>query len=176
MANRKDQSPHHPGQEQEQALATAIRQQLDQQVDSLDASTVSRLRQARARAMEHAAGRLRRPAMPLWGAGLASASVFALAMLLWLSPPASLDDDALDYSSLDEGSLDNMEPLFTDTDILLDDESVEFYGELDFYLWLQREGLQREGLQLEGLPPNGLEPEELEPDRRQRQGPDSSEA
>ncbi|MBR9910771.1 MAG: DUF3619 family protein [Gammaproteobacteria bacterium] len=173
MANRKDPTPDHPGQEQdqdeEQALATAIRQQLDQQADSLDASTVSRLRQARARAMEHAAGRQRRPAMPLWGAGLASASVFALAMFLWLPPPASLDHDALDYSSLDEGSLDNMEPLFTDTDILLDDESVEFYGELDFYLWLQRGGLQ-----LEGLPPNGLEPEELEPDRRQ--GPDSSEA
>lgn len=98
---------------------------LDQSVEAIDVSVQARLRAARREALAASEARVR----PAWlmpvGSLAAAATVAALTVSLWLMPP----DKAVD------GQL----PLLEDIVLLSDSEGLEFYENLDFYLWLDDE-------------------------------------
>ncbi len=103
-------------------------QRLERRADELDAATLSRLRQARAAALAE----LEKPAARsvnnwVWAGGFASASVFAVALLLVLNndPPAG----------------QGFEQMLADTELLSEQDELEFFEELDFYVWLEDQGL-----------------------------------
>ncbi|GAB4300374.1 MAG: DUF3619 family protein [Thiohalomonadaceae bacterium] len=107
-------------QDDERRLIAQVRAALDDSVTNLDAVTRSRLAQARARAQ--------RPQrqrwywwLPLGGAVLAS----LFAAMLWLERPALLPGTAVDSA--------------TDFELLMANEDLELYQELDFYHWLAEE-------------------------------------
>lgn len=99
-----------------------VRAALDDGVAQLDGATRSRLAQARARALQpqHTAWRWWLPA-----GGAVFASVLATA--LWLGQPASLPGNGFDS--------------VTDFELLTAAEPLELYEQLDFYQWLEEEGL-----------------------------------
>ncbi len=103
----------------EKRFLESVRRELDQSVEALDAATLSRLNQARQRALDAGLGR------QVWwrplAAGLALASVAVLAVSLWLARPA-VEPQALD-----------------DLELLTAAEPIEFYEELEFYEWLDSE-------------------------------------
>jgi len=92
---------------------------LERSARELDPETLTRLAQARARALERA-GRRTHPRIWLLGGGLASASAAALAWLL-LSP------------SVEPGPALVVE----DLELLSSTESLELLQDLDFYEWLE---------------------------------------
>jgi hypothetical protein len=100
-----------------------IRQQLDRQ--TVDADTRRRLRLARAQALEagDAPGRL--PGNPASRAGLALAGIAALALLLMplldREPGPAPADGLVAF------------------EIATSSEPLEFYQELEFYLWLEQQ-------------------------------------
>ena len=98
---------------------------LDQSVDALDVSTQARLRAARRKAL--ATGETQhRPAWLMPVASLAAAAtVAALTVSVWLVPVDMAEDSELT-------------PL-EDIALLSDSEALEFYENLDFYLWLDEE-------------------------------------
>jgi hypothetical protein len=95
---------------------------LDKAVDELDGATQGRLRAARREAL---AARQSRPAWLVPLGGLATAATVAvLALSLWLLP-ARQQPTAL--------------PSVEDMVLLSDEAELEFYEDLDFYLWLDTE-------------------------------------
>jgi len=101
---------------------------LDQAADGLDDATLRDLRRLRraAVAASQPAPRDSRLAWWLPVGGLATAATAAvLTVSLWLTPAAH--DPAAQLSPLDDLAL------------LGDTESLEFYEDLDFYLWLEDE-------------------------------------
>ena len=94
--------------------------------ENLDAATLSRLRAARARALDAVTprdyARTRRPAwlLPV-GSFAAAGVVLAVASMLWFTVPAG-----------NSGSLADIENL----DLLTAVDNPEFYADLDFYRWL----------------------------------------
>jgi hypothetical protein len=109
--------------ERKPGFETRITRALDEEVARLDGATRSRLRQARARALDSMARRPAQHARWWLPAGAALASIF-LAVVLWR---------------------DQSEPFTaqlvapTDFELLSAEESLELYQDLDFYLWLERE-------------------------------------
>lgn len=104
---------------------------LDESVNELDVDTLRELRLRRSQAIE--ASR-KRPAwlMPVGGLAMV-ATVAAFSVSVWLAAPQS--------------GAENM-PAIEDMALLGDEESLEFYEELDFYLWLdesQQEQQQKAG-------------------------------
>jgi len=101
---------------------------LDRAVDGLDDATRRDLRRVRRAALlagKPAAGE-KRPAWLLPVGGLATAATVAvLTVSLWLTPP-------------ENNPVAQLPPL-EDLALLGDAESLEFYEELDFYLWLDDE-------------------------------------
>ncbi len=107
---------------------------LDQAVNGLDDATLRDLRRVRREAL--LAGKpvvsKKRPAWLLPVGGLATAATVAvLTVSLWLTPP--------------EHDLGTQLPPLEDLALLGDAESLEFYEELDFYLWLDDEDEQEAG-------------------------------
>ena len=107
---------------------------LDQAVDGLDDATLRDLRCVRREAL--LAGKPsvseKRSAWLLPVGGLATAATVAvLTVSLWLTPP--------------EHDLSTQLPPLEDLALLGDAESLEFYEELDFYLWLDDEDEQEAG-------------------------------
>ena len=102
-----------------------LKQALDQSSDTLDGKTLSRLRQARTKALES-------PYKPNyfshWGPVAAAASVSALAIGLWLYQPTQENHTMMA----------NLE----DLELLAAQEDIEFYEDLDFYLWLESQESQ----------------------------------
>ncbi len=101
---------------------------LDQAADRLDDATLRDLRQVRYEALlaGKPAASGKRPAWLLPVGGLAAAATVAvLTVSLWLTPPEN--DPAAQFSPLEDLAL------------LGDVESLEFYEDLDFYLWLDDE-------------------------------------
>jgi len=96
---------------------------LDQSADTLDDATLRDLRNARRKAVNASD---KRPAWLLPMGGLAAAAtVAAFSVSLWMSTPQPGMDAQLS-------------PL-EDLALLGDAESLEFYEDLDFYLWLDDE-------------------------------------
>lgn len=106
-------------------LLERIKESLDQQTDELDAATLSRLRQARARAVEEMDRKQQRfKPGAIWAGGFATAALAVTLVLVWPGnntlPPEFAQEVA-------------------DIELLSDDHSIEFYEELDFYLWLEQQ-------------------------------------
>lgn len=105
-------------------LLENIKTALDESCEHLDAGTLSRLLQARKSALSESA----RPS--LWqqfkipAAALATATTALVVALLYLAP---LNDMPHLYSSVD------------DIEMLMSEESPDFYEDLDFYSWLAEE-------------------------------------
>lgn len=106
---------------------------LDHSTQALDGETLARLNRARQAAL---AARRRRPA-PLWGGfAVAGASAMALALAIGLQrpppdPPVSSGIAPPPVASTTDEADDD----------LLAAEDLEFFEDLDFYQWLDREGL-----------------------------------
>lgn len=100
-----------------------VQSTLDRSVDELDDDTLRALRKARHKAVEASE---RRPVwlMPVGGLAMA-ATVAAFSVSLWMAEP----QPGVDAQLL---------PL-EDLALLGDAESLEFYEDLDFYLWLDDE-------------------------------------
>lgn len=98
---------------------------LDQAVETMDASTQARLRAARREALAASESRSR----PAWlmpvGSLAVAATVAVLTVSLWLVPPDTAVDPQL--------------PTLEDIALLSDSEALEFYENLDFYLWLDEQ-------------------------------------
>lgn len=115
-------------QDSDKQMIDQVKRSLDQQADELDAATLSKLRQARARALDemgHKTSRLKSGA--LWTGGLATAGACAVAlMLVWPEDPEITTEFG---------------PAIADAEMLSDENSIEFYQELDFYIWLDQQEL-----------------------------------
>lgn len=98
---------------------------LDQTEHTLDDATLRQLRLARHKAVEASEKKAHsRWLLPVSGLATA-ATVAVLTISLWLVPPENKPGDAL--------------PALEDIALLGDAESLEFYEDLDFYLWLDDE-------------------------------------
>ena len=106
----------------EREFSERARQLFRESVDGLDGETRSRLRQARAGAVD-AAGRRRLGLAPgrLVPAGAVAASVLAIAVFWALPEPAA---PPVETAVLD------------DLDLLLEGEELELFEDLEFYAWL----------------------------------------
>ncbi len=103
-------------------LIEQVRATLDEGVANLDGATRSRLAQARSRALAP------RRRMRLWWLP-AGGAVFAsvLAAVLWLGQPVPLPGNGFNGA--------------TDFELLTSTDSLELYQDLDFYHWLEEEGM-----------------------------------
>jgi hypothetical protein len=107
-------------------LEANTRRAFESSLARIDTGSRSRLAAARAAAVAAAAGEPRRTAQGRFGfAALAAAAAFAFAVV-WLQQPAVAPDS---------GGL----ATFEDLDILLDEEELELFEELEFYVWLQEQ-------------------------------------
>lgn len=102
-------------------LLRDIKKTLDQSNAVLDGDTLARLRQARHQALD--AAETRRSPFVLWGPVTAMASVAMLSLSLWL------------YQA--ESAPVNMMAGLEDIELLAANEDIDFYENLDFYLWLE---------------------------------------
>ncbi len=111
-----------------------VKSTLNNAVDELDGATQTRLHAARRAALSlktPAKARAQRPAWLYPVGGLATAATVAvLSVSLWLAPPPG----------------DNAMPPLEDLALLSDAEELEFYENLEFYLWLGNESLNNENL------------------------------
>lgn len=107
--------------DKQEKLLNHTRDMLDKSIDSIDDDTARRLKQIRFQALEQ------KKIKPGWFKPLpamaATAAVLVVAVSLWTTRPAELND-AL--------ALEDM-PLLSAA------EELEFYQELDFYNWLDDE-------------------------------------
>jgi len=112
-------------QEREQAFFDKVKAALNEGSRNLDARTLSRLRQARHRALQADRPRAawERYGWRVPAAGVATASVALLSVMLYVSLPSRIPlGDALE-----------------DADILASSENLEISVDLDFYTWLAEE-------------------------------------
>jgi hypothetical protein len=112
----------------DRAVVEALRAALDAEARSH--AGAPRLDRARHRAL--AARRARRSAWPwAWGVGgLATAAAGVLGLVLWLGGPHGPD--------VPVGPA--VAPPTEDLELLASGEGVDFYADLDFYLWLAEDG------------------------------------
>ena len=96
---------------------------LDEQADSLDGETLSKLNQARQAAIEKAGKRSSSWLFPASGIATA-AGIAALSFSLWTNTV----------------TISNLEPdVLEDIELLSSNEELDFYNDLAFYQWLEDE-------------------------------------
>lgn len=109
---------------QKDPLLENIKNALNESCEHFDAGTLSRLRQAR----EHALSEATKPS--LWQkfkipvTALATATTAIFVAFFYLGQPTSIP---------------NLHSSFDDIEILMSEESPDFYKDLDFYAWLAEE-------------------------------------
>ena len=108
-------------------LEGRIRRALDEKAEGLDAATLSRLRQARERALARRPGIPGRLAWPgggaaRWAGALAGVALLVVGWMVW----RQATERALPVAG-------------DDLEVLASAEDLRLYQELDFYLWLERE-------------------------------------
>jgi hypothetical protein len=116
---------------EEQRFAAWVGQQLEYGNDALDGATRSRLRQARARAIESRGSR-RWLALPWPGGWRPAAGVLAASALALLAVPALMQRGPLPETagvSASIGAVDDLE-------IVLNVENLEMIEDLEFFEWL----------------------------------------
>ena len=123
--------------EDQEKFVKQIRQQLDQQSESLEGETLSRRRQARARAVE--AGERKGFRLPdlngLGGGAVLFASLSVLAVAVWLAVPTSTTHETPTLAEVQVTSFDDLE-------LLAASEELEFYENIEFYYWLETQDAQ----------------------------------
>ena len=121
-----------------QAFLQQTRQLLDDSTEALDAATLSRLNQARQKALQHTGGR-RLPNLQFspWASAtlIAGFAVVAIAVVLWTAVPQQLDQQQ-------QYRLANQ---LEDMDILMSETELELLDELEFISWLVDEELEENG-------------------------------
>lgn len=107
----------------DEAFINKAKSLLDDAADNLDEKTMSRLRQARIRALESA----KDGASINWmipASGLAAvATVSVLTISIWTAKPVEHE----------------LADAFNDIELLTSTESLEFYEELEFYAWIDEQ-------------------------------------
>ena len=104
---------------QEQRFLERAKTDLDESIEFMDAPTLSRLRQARTRALERLGEkRQRRYVVPI--GALATASAALLVVILWTSTPTLGPESVLD-----------------DLELLSSLDALDLYEDLEFYEWLE---------------------------------------
>lgn len=109
----------------EDELKTSIKRDLDESTDALDANTLSKIRQIRAKAVEKAGNRNVDYGSGLFIGGLATACIMVLAVIMLIKSPTSIEIVPVDELELISSS-----------------DNLEFYEDLEFYEWLEEDGLQ----------------------------------
>ncbi len=110
----------------EERFVAALKATLDHRLESLDGETTERLEQARRRAM--GAGAAQRPPRWVQAAGVAAVAASALLVVsLWFVGEGGGHDAP------------ELLPLMEDLELLGTREDIEFFEDLDFYLWLEDE-------------------------------------
>ncbi|MEE4375890.1 MAG: hypothetical protein V2J55_00030 [Candidatus Competibacteraceae bacterium] len=102
--------------DREQHFLDAVKAELDASAAALDSVTVARLEQRRRTALRSC------PSRPTWwipAGAFATLAVAITTIFLWTAAPTPESDGLLE-----------------DLDLLSSIEDIEFYDELDFYLWL----------------------------------------
>lgn len=110
----------------------AIRKRLDGYVDEMDAADLSRLRQARRRALDSVGQKAGFGGRFAWPAGLAVAASLVLVILLG----RGIDSNGIDLQPDLNGQQNDVIAALADVDLLAAQEQTEFYENLDFYEWL----------------------------------------
>ncbi|HFE38538.1 MAG TPA: hypothetical protein ENK06_09025 [Gammaproteobacteria bacterium] len=117
----------------EDKLVVLSRQLLDESLEGLDESILTRLRESRQKAVRQAAqqnkGNAEPPfSFPVWlapvGAGATFATVILTIALFWMQP--------LPQHNANEHFIE-------DLSLLTASEELEFYQDIEFYLWLEDE-------------------------------------
>ena len=103
----------------DQEFAREARTLFDASVDELDAATVSALNQGRQSALEHV--RSPRGELMRWVPAAGVAAAVLIGIMVTLQGP---------------GSVEPMSPAVADMEILLGEDSIEMFEELEFYSWL----------------------------------------
>ncbi|MGB1799843.1 MAG: hypothetical protein ACPHLK_03320 [Gammaproteobacteria bacterium] len=111
----------------EDELNSNIKQSLDDSIDALDANTLSDIRQVRAKAIEKASLN-----HSVWAGnkqgfligGVTTACVMVLAVVLLFNSPTSVQSIPAE-----------------DIELISSSDSFELYEELEFYEWLEEDGL-----------------------------------
>ncbi|HIM07437.1 MAG: DUF3619 family protein [Gammaproteobacteria bacterium] len=115
----------------EDKFESNIRQGLDEAVDTLDANTLSRIRQIRTQAVEKE--KIKTEGLQLnwlfnkqrlFVGGLATACVMVLAMMLLFNSPTSIQ-------TIPE----------EDIELISSSDNLEFFEDLEFYEWLEEDAL-----------------------------------
>ena len=113
-------------EDRERAFLEKARAVLDESEEALDANILSRLRQARTRALHRE--EMEKPRLRTWfpfpvAAGMATALVATLVALFYLTRPPGLEP----HKSIG------------DLEILASSDHLDLYANLDFYDWLAKE-------------------------------------
>jgi len=109
-------------------LEGRIRRALDEKAEGLDAATLSRLRQARERALARRPGSPGRLAWPGGGAARWAGALAGVALLL-----------VAGWTVWRQAAGPALPVAGDDLEVLASAEDLSLYQELDFYLWLERE-------------------------------------
>ena len=123
--------PIKPGEQANERFAEQAKNLFDRSVDSLDASTLSRLNRGRHAALAELESRARSRRKAYWlpATGVAAAAVLAVMIVQGPETP----DVAMDPVTA------------SDFEILLDEESLEMFEDLEFYSWLEAADLEANG-------------------------------
>ncbi|MHB8534922.1 MAG: hypothetical protein ACYDBW_05685 [Sulfuricaulis sp.] len=108
--------------ETEDKFLNAAKRALESAEKNLDAATLVRLRAARRQALDHGTTRVARPAWLFPAGALAAAVVAIVAVLMWYPTP---DNKPLQANLNDLG-------------LLTAPESPDFFADLEFYDWLDK--------------------------------------
>lgn len=112
----------------EQQFAQQLKRTLDQQLQDMDAASVSKLRQARERALTRAR---RGQSMLSWIVAPVAASVVVISLLLFIVPRQQVE---VGNEWLAQAEL------FDDMTMLVEADELELYEGLDFLIWLDEQG------------------------------------
>ncbi len=119
--------------EAQQEIEDRVRRALDERAAGLDAATLSRLRQAREQALARGGRRSWWQRWPAggglrWASALAAGLLLVVGLVVWQQAGRQGLDGAVD-----------------DLEVLASSDDLKLYQDLDFYLWLEREGLPANG-------------------------------
>lgn len=112
----------------ERAIIERSKQLFDESVRRLDGETRSKLAQARAKAVD-AAESTSDPVWPIraWLVPAGAVVAGVLAFLIWQPPRFAVEFGPVEIDRT---------PMISDLDILLEEESLELFEQLEFYAWL----------------------------------------
>jgi hypothetical protein len=128
---------------EERKLAEQASEKLIASVDQLDAATLSRLNQARQRALEELPGSHRY--LPLrWLIPTASLAGAALVAMLLLQPSAPLGVDPTAIGSMTIAA-DILNDQSVDFELIMAEDNLEMIEDLEFFAWLTAEELEAPG-------------------------------